>query len=52
MMTAILTVRNILAGRQLYDVWEVNQDAEYHEAGAAGAEASIGAPVGDVQNAA
>ena len=31
MMTALLTVRNILAGRQLYDVWKVNQDAEYHE---------------------
>jgi len=33
MMTAILTARNILAGRQLYDVWQVNQDAEYIEAG-------------------
>jgi protoporphyrinogen oxidase len=33
MMTAMLTVRNILAGRQVYDVWNVNQDAEYHEAG-------------------
>jgi len=31
MMTAMLTVRNILAGRTLYDVWRVNQDAEYHE---------------------
>ncbi|PZN97539.1 MAG: hypothetical protein DCF31_00005, partial [Alphaproteobacteria bacterium] len=38
MMTAMLTVRNILAGEQLYDVWQVNQDAEYHEDGAAGAE--------------
>ena len=36
MMTAILTARNILAGRQVYDVWQVNQDAEYHEDGAAG----------------
>jgi hypothetical protein len=36
MMTAILTARNILAGQQLYDVWQVNQDAEYHEAGVAG----------------
>lgn len=34
MMTAILTARNILAGRELYDVWRVNQDAEYHESGA------------------
>jgi protoporphyrinogen oxidase len=35
MMTAMLTVRNILAGRRIYDVWQVNQDAEYHEAGTA-----------------
>ncbi|NDC62598.1 MAG: NAD(P)/FAD-dependent oxidoreductase [Planctomycetia bacterium] len=33
MMTAMLTARNILAGERLYDVWNVNQDAEYHEAG-------------------
>jgi len=33
MMTALLAARNILAGRQVYDVWNVNQDAEYHEAG-------------------
>jgi protoporphyrinogen oxidase len=31
MMTALLTVENIIAGEQLYDVWAVNQDAEYHE---------------------
>lgn len=37
MMTAMLTARNILAGRQLYDVWQVNQDADYIEEGAAGA---------------
>jgi protoporphyrinogen oxidase len=36
MMTAMLTVENILAGAPVYDVWRVNQDAEYHEAGAAG----------------
>ena len=36
MMTAMLTVRNIIAGEQLYDVWGVNEDAEYHEAGRAG----------------
>ena len=41
MMTAMLTVENILAGRELYDVWRVNQDAEYHEAGERGAEASV-----------
>ena len=34
MMTAMLTVENILAGKPIYDVWRVNQDAEYHEAGA------------------
>jgi protoporphyrinogen oxidase len=33
MMTAMLTVRNIEAGEQLYDIWAVNEDAEYHEAG-------------------
>jgi protoporphyrinogen oxidase len=38
MMTALLTARNILVGRSEYDVWAVNQDAEYHEAGSAGEE--------------
>ena len=33
MMTAMLTVENILAGVRKYDVWNVNEDAEYHEAG-------------------
>ena len=32
MMTAMLTVENILAGKPIYDVWRVNQDAEYLEA--------------------
>ena len=36
MMTALLTVENILAGRVLYDPWRVNQDAEYLEDGEAG----------------
>jgi protoporphyrinogen oxidase len=36
MMTAMLTVRNIMAGAPVYDVWNVNEDAEYHEAGEAG----------------
>ena len=31
MMTAMLTVENILAGTRAYDVWNVNGDAEYHE---------------------
>ncbi len=33
MMTALLTAENILAGQKLWDVWRVNQDAEYHEMG-------------------
>lgn len=33
MMTAMLTVRNIVAGARVHDVWSVNEDAEYHEAG-------------------
>jgi protoporphyrinogen oxidase len=39
MMTAMLCVKNILAGEPIYDVWRVNQDAEYHEAGEAGQQA-------------
>jgi protoporphyrinogen oxidase len=31
MMTAMLTVENILADRRAYDTWQVNDDAEYHE---------------------
>jgi protoporphyrinogen oxidase len=41
MMTAMLSVKNILEGREVFDVWRVNQDAEYHEAGDAGAESSV-----------
>jgi protoporphyrinogen oxidase len=37
MMTAMLTVENIKAGRRIYDTWCVNEDAEYHEAGEEGA---------------
>jgi protoporphyrinogen oxidase len=33
MMTAMLCVENILANTKLYDLWQVNSDAEYHEAG-------------------
>ena len=36
MMTAMLTVENIVSRNARYDVWKVNQDAEYHEAGNAG----------------
>lgn len=31
MMTALLVAKNILAGEKLFDVWRVNQDAQYHE---------------------
>ena len=41
MMTAMLTARNILAGQRLYDVWNVNEDAEYHEAGEAGVHSAL-----------
>jgi len=41
MMTAMLTARNILAGVKKYNVWAVNEDGEYHEAGEAGAESSV-----------
>jgi protoporphyrinogen oxidase len=42
MMTAMLTAENIIQGKQAYDIWQVNQDAEYHESGAAGAESNAG----------
>ena len=38
MMTAMLTVENIRLGRRAFDIWNVNQDAEYHEEGEAGAQ--------------
>lgn len=31
MMTGLLTAQNILAGQPLFDAWQVNEDAEYHE---------------------
>ena len=38
MMTAMLAAKNIIAGNDLYDLWNVNEDAEYHEGGLRGAE--------------
>jgi protoporphyrinogen oxidase len=38
MMTAMLCVKNILAGSPVYDLWRVNEDAQYHEAGDRGHE--------------
>ena len=42
MMTAMLTVENILAGTRRHDVWRVNEDAEYTEAGVSGAQEALG----------
>jgi protoporphyrinogen oxidase len=41
MMTAMLTVRNIEAGSRVYDIWCVNEDAEYHESGTEGERAAL-----------
>ena len=41
MMTAMLTVENILAGERKFDVWQVNEDAEYAESGHAGAREAL-----------
>lgn len=41
MMTAMLTVRNIEAGARVYDIWNVNEDAEYHESGTEGEQAAL-----------
>jgi hypothetical protein len=37
-----LCTENILADTKLYDLWQVNGDAEYHEAGSAPAEETQG----------
>ena len=37
MMTAMLAAKNIIAGQEIFDVWHVNQDAQYHEEGSSGA---------------
>ncbi|NEU12635.1 NAD(P)/FAD-dependent oxidoreductase [Methylobacterium sp. BTF04] len=42
MMTAMLTVQNILAGTRRFDPWCVNEDAEYTEAGVSGAQDALG----------
>jgi protoporphyrinogen oxidase len=47
MMTAMLTTKNIVAGRRVYDIWNVNEDAEYHESGTEGEQAAL-ASVRDV----
>jgi len=41
MMTAMLSTKNILLGSRKFDVWNVNEDAEYHESGYEGAENAL-----------
>ena len=41
MMTAMLTVKNIAAGEKAYDIWNVNEDAEYHESGNSGEQQAL-----------
>jgi protoporphyrinogen oxidase len=41
MMTAMLAARNILAGQRIYNLWDVNEDAEYHEAGVSGVQQAL-----------
>ena len=41
MMTGLLTAMNILAGETVYDVWQVNEDAEYGEQGPSGAQEAL-----------
>jgi protoporphyrinogen oxidase len=41
MMTGMLTAANIIAGVPLYDVWGVNEDAEYGESGHSGGFAAL-----------
>ena len=52
MMTAMLTVENIVAESRVYNIWNVNEDAEYHEAGDEGEQQVIAAKVSDDQAAA
>ncbi|VAW01281.1 FIG00637738: hypothetical protein [hydrothermal vent metagenome] len=52
MMTAMLTVENIEAGTRKWNVWNVNEDAEYHEAGDEGAETAIKAEISEDRAAA
>ncbi|KLK92642.1 FAD-dependent oxidoreductase [Microvirga vignae] len=41
MMTGLLTSLNILSGQTLYDVWQVNEDADYGEAGVSGMQEAL-----------
>jgi protoporphyrinogen oxidase len=37
MLTAMMAVRNIMAGRRICDPWSVNEESDYHESGGTGA---------------
>lgn len=50
MMTAMLAAKNIIADKALFDVWDVNEDAEYHEGGDRGAEGIVGRAVPEKVN--
>ena len=52
MMTSMLTVENVVAGSRVYNIWNVNEDAEYHEAGDEGEQTAIAAKVSEDQAAA
>ena len=41
MMTGMLSALNIMAGKAVYDVWQVNEDAEYSESGISGAREAL-----------
>jgi protoporphyrinogen oxidase len=41
MMTGMLTALNIMEGHAKYDVWSVNEDAEYGESGISGAQEAL-----------
>jgi protoporphyrinogen oxidase len=41
MMTGMLTALNIVAGDAVFDVWRVNEDAEYSESGVSGAQEAL-----------
>jgi len=45
MMTSMLTVENIEAGKRVYNIWNVNEDAEYHESGDEGDQSSIASEI-------
>ncbi len=41
MMTGMLTALNIIRGETIYDVWQVNADAEYSESGGSGVQRAL-----------